>query len=145
MTKKNPPNPKAIYGDKKPPIGEIPLAARVHGSLAHMLGRIKYGFRNWRETSVEAMTYVHAAERHLQLWAEGETWTRPPAHDPDEPRVHNLGAVIACCGILLDAEVNGTLIDNRSHSPESARMLEDAEKLVASINAWAAKREGSKS
>lgn len=122
------PNPKKAYGDKKPALAQIPLVAKIHCSLALMDGANKYGFRNWRKDPVEALTYVHAAERHLELWKEGEDLTR-------DTKIKNLGAVMACCAILMDAEVNGTLLDNRDHSPAACDALYEAEAIVAMLNA----------
>lgn len=132
-----PQNPKQIHGDKKPPLAQMPLVAMIATSLAMMDGTNKYGFRNWRENPVEAMTYVNAALRHLTLWAEGEEITR-------DTQVPNLGAVIACCAILLDAQVNGTLIDNREHSAPACDYLHDAEDVVRFLNVLQNEREAAK-
>lgn len=134
----NAPNPKQAYGDKKPALAQLPLVGMVAQSLAHMDGDYKYGFRNWRRDPVEAITYVNAAFRHLMLWAEGEE----DARDTDVP---NLGAVMACCAILLDAQANGTLIDNRSKSPAACDALHDAEKNVAYLKQLTLDRERGKS
>jgi hypothetical protein len=120
------PNPKKAFGDKKPALGQLPLVGKIHTALALMDGALKYGFRNWRKDPVEALTYVHAAERHLELYKEGEDLTR-------DTKVKNLGAVAACCMILMDAEANGTLIDNRSPSKAACDALYDAESVVAML------------
>lgn len=120
------PNPKQAFGDKKPALDELPLVALIEACLALFDGDGKYGFRNWRENPVEARTYIKAALRHLGLWAEGEEHAR-------DTGVNNLGAVMACCAILLDAQANGTLIDNRSKSQAAADRLHDAEADVARI------------
>lgn len=122
------PNPKQFYGDKKPPLDELPLSAMIFASLAHLDGDNKYGFRNWRDSPVEARTYIKGAIRHLRLFEEGEDFTRDSV-------VHNLGAVIAGCAILIDAQVNGTLIDNRRKSPAVCDLLHAAEENVAHLNA----------
>lgn len=129
----NAPNPKQAFGNKKPPLAQLPLVARVAASAAHYDGDLKYGFRNWRERPVEALTYIHAAERHLALWAEGEEHAR-------DTGVNNLGAVIACCAILLDAQINGALIDNRAPSPAACDYLHEAEALIARITETARAR-----
>lgn len=116
-------NPKQAFGDKKPPLGQMPLTARIQASLALLDGSMKYGFRNWRERPVDALTYIHAAERHLALFAEGEELTR-------DTGVHNLGAVIACCSILIDAQVTGSLVDNRSKSRAACDELYASDKAV---------------
>ena len=131
---KLPPNPKQFYGDKKPPVAQLPLVAQIAASLAMLDGSNKYGFRNWRKNPVEAMTYVNAAQRHLGLWAEGEEIAR-------DTSVPNLGAVIACCAILLDAQLNDVLIDNRSHSEAACDYLHDAEDIVRFLNELQRERE----
>ncbi|RUU74632.1 dATP/dGTP diphosphohydrolase domain-containing protein, partial [Mesorhizobium sp. M7A.F.Ca.MR.362.00.0.0] len=118
-----PTNPKAIFGDKKPPLGYIPLSAQLAELEALYDGMLKYEPLNWRETMVEAMTYVEAAMRHLQLWKVGEELTR-------DTLVKNLGAVKACCTILIDAAAHGTLIDNRPKSPVEADLLYEGEEWV---------------
>lgn len=122
----NAPNPKKLYGDKKPPLHLLPLAGMVHQSLAHMDGDLKYGFENWNDKAVEKLTYIGAALRHLELYKYGETHTR-------DTGVHNLGGVMACCAILLDAELNGMLIDNTKHSKATCDLLHNAEVIVEKL------------
>ncbi len=113
-------NPKDILGSAKVPLDEIPPVALLHEACAFLDGDIKYGYRNWREKDVRARIYVAAALRHLQAWAEGEEVA------PDSG-VHHLGHVRACMGILLDAQENGNLIDDRVpgvFSAVSARLSE---------------------
>jgi hypothetical protein len=100
------PNPKQLYGDKKPPVHLIHQIAELHESAALHAGRRKYGENNYLKTEVEAMTYVGAILRHVKAWASGERV------DPKE-LVHHLGAVKACCTILMTTEATGMLIDNR--------------------------------
>ena len=52
------------------------LSAHIEAAMAFMDGNLKYGFRNWREDPVEALTYVEAAMRHLRLFEEGEDYAR---------------------------------------------------------------------
>lgn len=99
-------NPKQAYGDKKPPLHLIHLIPQLHESAALHSGRLKYGCNNYLESPVEAMTYVGAMLRHIGQWASGERV------DPKE-LVHHLGAVKACCTILMTTEATGMLIDNR--------------------------------
>ncbi|MCV0350168.1 MAG: DUF5664 domain-containing protein [Nitratireductor sp.] len=127
-------NPKQIFGNKKPPLGTIPLSAQLACLQALFDGALKYGPFNWRKNPVEAMTYVDAALRHLQLWKAGEQLTRDTA-------VENLGAVMACCVILIDAEAHGTLIDNRPISKVEADMLHQAENWVAHLKQLQVERE----
>ncbi|WP_214477428.1 dATP/dGTP diphosphohydrolase domain-containing protein [Mesorhizobium sp. dw_380] len=67
-----PPNPKQAFGNKKPPIAYFPLSAILAGLEALFDGALKYDPHNWRDDPVEAMTYVHAAERHLKLFSVGK-------------------------------------------------------------------------
>lgn len=121
-----PADPKKIYGDKKPPLIQLPLVAVAHASVAHYDGDLKYGWRNWRDNPVEARTYLNAAMRHLMLWNEGEEYTR-------DTNVNNLGAVIACCAILLDAQANNGLIDNRSKSQAACDLLHELESTILKL------------
>jgi len=134
---KMPPNPKQIFGDKKPPLDQFPLSAHIHACLALADGANKYGFRNWRDQPVEARTYIKGALRHLRLFEVGEDNTR-------DSNIHNLGAVIAGCAILIDAQLHGTMIDNRRHSPEEADLLHSAEAIVAHLADLQAERDASK-
>jgi len=124
----NNPNPKQAFGDKKPPLALLPLIAHIHGAMAFYDGAGKYGKYNWRTNPVEADTYVQAMIRHARLWENGEDFAR-------DTKVHNLGGVIACAALLLDAEANGCLIDNRVKSQVACDLLHDAEKLMESLKA----------
>lgn len=129
-----PPNPKQVFGDKKPRLGLNPLSAAIKQSEAQFDGALKYGWVNWRDQPVEAQTYIEAALRHLNLYAVGEEHAR-------DTGVHNLGAVMACCAILIDAAAHNSLNDNRKHSKISADLLHEAEGMVAKLRAAQAKRE----
>src|SRR3546814_16244828 len=87
-------NPKQINGMKKPPLGYMPLSAKLACSEALFDGRLKYGPHNWRDIPIEAETYIEAAFRHLELYKVGEDLTR-------DTLVKNLGSVMACCEIKL--------------------------------------------
>lgn len=134
---KHEPNPKKLMGDKKPPLHLLPLAGMIHQSLAHMDGDLKYGFENWNDKPVEKLTYIGAALRHLELYKYGETHTR-------DTTVHNLGGVMACCAILLDAELNGNLIDNTKHSKATCDLLHNAEAIVETLKAMQKARDAAK-
>ena len=99
-------NPKGAFGMKKPPLHLIPEAALIHMAMSFKDGAAKYGPFNWRIDPVDATTYVAAAKRHMALWFNGQDLA-------SDSKVHNLGAVMACCAILLDAEASGSLVDNR--------------------------------
>lgn len=119
-------NPKAAFGGKKPRLTLIPLVGQLAQLEAQLDGALKYGEVNWREVSVQYKTYADAALRHLQLAINGEDLAR-------DTKVQNLGAVMACCAILLDAEAHGTMVDNRDHSPAACDALHNAENMVAHL------------
>lgn len=129
-----PTNPKQIFGDKKPPLAYIPMSANLAALEAYYDGMLKYGPHNWRTKPVEAQTYIEAAMRHLQLYNVGEERTR-------DTLVQNLGAVIACCGILIDAAAHGTLIDNRDKSQVEADLLHAGEDWIAALKQKQKERE----
>lgn len=131
------PNPKKLFGDKKPPLHLLPLAGMIHQSLAHLDGDNKYGFENWNDKPVEKLTYIGAAMRHLQLYKYGENYSR-------DTNVHNLGAVMACCAIMLDAELNGNLIDNTKHSKATCDLLHQMEATVKALNEMQRERDAAK-
>jgi len=99
-------NPKDLLGEKKISITKLPPVAILHGSAAMVNGADKYGPYNWRENDVVSHIYIDAAMRHLMEWWEGE-------ETASDSGVNHLGHAIACCAILLDAQANGNLIDDR--------------------------------
>ena len=130
------PNPKQEFGDKKVPIHLWPLAATVLGSIGLHEGRSKYGRNNWRAQPVLASTYIRAALSHIQLFLEAEDF----AADTGSP---HLGNALASLAILADAQMQGTLVDDRNFVPESSRMQEfiaAAEAQIASLNVQFATR-----
>lgn len=128
------PNPKAGMGDKKPSLSLCPLSAQIAQEAAHRDGMLKYGWVNWREVRIQPQTYIDAAMRHLRLYENGEEFAR-------DTGVPNLGAVMACCAIIIDAAAHGTMDDNRKHSPQSCDMLHDAEAMVLKLKGMQEQRE----
>jgi len=82
----------------------LPLDAKVH-----KLGADKYGERNWLSQPILSSTYEGAILRHFLAWAGGED------KDPESGVTH-LAHIRACCAILIDSEINGTLVDNRTRT-----------------------------
>lgn len=101
-----PANPKQHYGDKKLPLYLVPFTFVAHVCTALFEGKEKYGLVNWRAAKIEAMTYISACKRHMDKWTNGERC------DPIT-KVHHLANAAACLCIVIDAEVNGSLLDNR--------------------------------
>lgn len=99
-------NPKTAYGNAKPPMRFVPPSALLELGLVMEHGAAKYGPMNWRKDPVTASTYYDSLMRHaFQYWDGADTDL--------ESRHKNLGHVMACCAILLDAEWCRKLIDDR--------------------------------
>lgn len=110
-------NPKDLIGQTKPPLAYNTSAGAIHESDAMADGASKYNPYNWREKKIQAMIYASAALRHLMSWIDGDEITR-------DSYVHHLGAVRACCGIILDAQEGGHLIDNRPKKGSAADVID---------------------
>lgn len=126
-----PQDPKAAFGATKANLALNPGTAACEQALAQEDGAIKYGPFNWRYNPVEAMTYLAAAKRHIEAFIDGQDRTG----DTD---VHNLGAVMACCAIVIDAQHCGTLVDNRPRNGHAAA-AQDASKAWKAAN-WPDRR-----
>jgi hypothetical protein len=109
-------NPKDAIGSTKVPMGLVPGIVTAYASLAWLEGKTKYGGVNWRDAGVKSTVYVDALLRHCMKWFDGGEWA------DKKTRVPHLASIIACAGILLDAELNGKLVDDR---PKSAKALPD--------------------
>lgn len=100
-------NPKSVQGAKKFSLRYLPLPAAVAVNQALEDGATKYGPANWRKTGVAASVYVDAAKRHLEQFFDGGQ------DNAADSGVHNLGHAMACLAIIIDAQWNKTLIDDR--------------------------------
>lgn len=112
-------NPKKAMGMAKPPLHLVPSTGIVAMAMAFKDGARKYGDYNWRIDPVDVSTYVAAAERHLKLFWDGQDIV---SDNPEN--ILNLGAVMACCAILIDAQHQGTLIDDRPPSVAVEDMMD---------------------
>lgn len=119
-------NPKEAFGSAKVPVGLVPDSAIVELSLAFLEGALKYGRYNWRIAGVRASTYNDAMERHRKRWWNGQD--RDPA-----TKVRELASVMACCAILIDAELVGKLNDDRPPRADLNKLLDDAMFNVAHL------------
>lgn len=111
-------NPKDIIGSDKVPMSLVPDCVIAYAALGWLEGMLKYGLTNWRECGVRSSIYLDAMSRHRAKYREGQ-WADPVT------RVPHLASIIACAGILLDAELNGKLIDDRPMStPDFDKFLD---------------------
>jgi hypothetical protein len=109
-------NPKTRFGLRKPAMSSVPPAALIHLMGAMADGRRKYGLMNWREKNVSSTIYYDAAMRHLMAWFDGE-------QTASDSKVHHLGHAMACMAIILDAEAQGTLNDDRPQAGQFSELI----------------------
>lgn len=112
-------NPKTVFGNAKPSMFAVPNTALICLGLAMDDGRRKYGLMNWREHPVSASTYIDAIDRHKMAWVDSQEVA-------DDSGVHHLAHIMACCAILIDAQLYGTMKDDRpipGQSPELIKAL----------------------
>lgn len=102
-------NPKHALGVAKLPLHLFPAIAVAQGALGIWEGLNKYGRNNFRASPVYASVYIAAARRHLDAYLEGENCAQ-------DSKVDHRGHILACAAILLDAEMAGTLVDDRNYN-----------------------------
>lgn len=114
-------NPKQHDADTRLPVGLCPpiLTIRVAAVLrwgANKVGRWRW---NWRDNPIQLTTYLDAIERHLMAVRAGEEL------DPETGEPH-LAHIAANCGIIMDAQLAGTLVDDRpKNNPSVAGVLKE--------------------
>lgn len=111
-------NPKSAVGQLKPPVGLVPPVAILNIGMAFADGARKYTPYNWRKDPVSASTYINAAMRHLMQWADGEERSA-------DANVHHLAHAAACMCILMDAQQQGTLVDDRPTPGKASEVIEE--------------------
>lgn len=109
-------NPKDKIGKSKPSIHLIPPVALIEEAVVFGLGASKYGPYNWRTTTVSAEVYVSAALRHILSWQDRQDI------DPESGSTH-LAHARACLAILIDAESEGRLVDDRPPGGTAAALI----------------------
>jgi hypothetical protein len=116
-------NPKDAIAASKLPLNVVPDTLKVYATLAFTEGALKYGSMNWRVAGVRASIYKAALERHLAKYWNGE-WADPVTGVP------HLASVIACAGIILDANAAGKLTDDRPPAIPLAGIIDGLEPAV---------------
>lgn len=116
-------NPKDAIGGKKLPMNLVPSSLMIYAATSFAEGASKYGNYNWRVAGVRASIYKAALERHLAKWWNGETFDK-------KTNVHHLASVIACAGIILDAELVGKLEDDRAPYADIDGLIGTLEKTI---------------
>lgn len=94
------------YKAAKVPLHLVPDIIVIEAAVAFAEGYMKYGKENWRTDPILASDYISALRRHQIQWWCGEE------ADP-KTGVKHLASVIANAGIILDAQLNATIVDDR--------------------------------
>ena len=119
-------NPKAKWGAAKAPFFGVPMSAQIALGAVMGGGGYKYGMFNYRDTKIAASTYHDAIHRHLALWFDGEDCD-PLETDEGKPPgsgVSHLAHVMACCALLIDAQQQEMLDDDRSKTGNVRNQME---------------------
>lgn len=111
-------NPKKAWGALKAPMNATPNTALIELNAVMGGGAHKYGLFNFRDSDIDAMTYIGAIRRHFMLWEDGQDT------DEESGRSH-LAHIMACCALALDAQHTGKLVDNRSKTGLVPELLKD--------------------
>ena len=119
-------NPKDDIGSKKLNVGLVPDVVKIETALAFTEGALKYGRFNWRVAGVRSSIYRDAMERHMMKWWNGED------KDP-VTKVKHLASIIACCGILLDAELCDKLNDDRPPYAPVGKLIDSTDEITAHL------------
>jgi len=102
-------NPKDLIGVKKAPLRFVPPSLAIAVAPVLELGGIKYNDGqpvNWRRYPVRYSVYYEAALRHMSAHYDGQEF------DPESGLPHTWHAT-ACLAIIIDATLNGTIVDDR--------------------------------
>ena len=102
-------DPKALQGNKKVTLTNVPLTLLPLMAKPMNDGKDKYGKYNWLECKdgkLDNLTYINAALRHMLLYLAGQDVT-------SDSGAHHLDAVVAGLSILRDAEMFDKVTDSR--------------------------------
>ena len=122
-----PVNPKDILAAGKLPIDLIPETLYADVAIAFLEGALKYGKYNWRARPVMMSVYISAMLRHVMKLHAGE--------DRDQKTgVKHTAYIMCCAAIINDAEVYGTLTDDRPprgpNKPDIATYMDNAKEII---------------
>lgn len=118
MKDSKPSNPKDAIGVSKLPMHLVPGSAKAYLTLAFFEGALKYGKYNWRIAGVRTSIYLDALERHLEKFKNGE-------NVDEKTKVPHLASIMACCSIILDANLVGKLNDDRPPKAPVSKLIDE--------------------
>lgn len=103
-------NPKLIRALKegKDPLEYLISSVWGEDARVHKHGADKYGRLNWRQDKILMSTYKAAILRHLRAFFDEKEDI-----DPESGESH-LAHIRACCAVVRDAQMHGTMIDDRA-------------------------------
>lgn len=117
-------NLKTIAAIGKPDIMAVPAVAFFALGAAMADGMKKYGLFNWRKTGATVSVFEGAIFRHFtEYFRNRQNYAR-------DSRIHHLAHMMASCAILLDAELQGCLNDDRGYNSHEMMDVEEIMKLV---------------
>ena len=120
-------NPKDILAAAKLPLDLIPETLHIEVALAFLEGALKYGRYNWRIKPVKVSVYLAAMERHLRKYQSGE-------ERDSKTGVRHMAYIICCASIVIDAELYGTLRDDRpprgKANPGISEYIDNAQVII---------------
>lgn len=116
-------NPKEGIGATRIPFHLLPQGPLALVAMAFYEGGLKYGPYNWRFAGVRASTYVAAVMRHITKWFNGHNT------DPTS-RVHHLANAVAGLLIVMDAELNNKLTDDRPPRQDLEKLYGELEQVM---------------
>ena len=118
-------NPKTAAGRAKASLWLTSSTIALGDAAVSDLGGINYGVNNFIKEPVSCSVYLSATKRHIDDFAAGFDM------DEDEPDIHNLLFARKNLEIIIEAQLHGTLIDDRVKQPwyrEWRRKLVEAKK-----------------
>lgn len=96
----------------KTPLRLLPPTFLKEVALALKYGADKYGPWNWRDSPINLTTHLEAVMRHIVAIFDGEDTA-------EDSQISHLAHAAAGLAVLMDAEANGVLNDDRRlHRPE---------------------------
>lgn len=99
-------NPKGVAARNKVSSSLVPEIALVELAQAFRNGALKYGPFNWRKEEIATSVYLDAIERHMLLYRAGQD-------NASDSGLSHLTHIMSSCALLIDAELQGSLIDDR--------------------------------
>ena len=119
-------NPKDGIGSRKAPLSTLSRRIMHEIALGMLEGECKYWRHNYRAAKVRAMVYIDAHDRHISAWVEGQDI------DPASGLSH-LTKAMCCLAVVRDAQLYGSLIDDRPPAQANPDWMAEYDSLANEI------------